>query len=224
MRKGNEAMRFTRIIAGTITAGLVGLVPVAVSSPANAATPYTTVVAITASTPGVAYGDDITIDGAVTDNTGGSASFGTATLQVYSTKNPVWTTVQTDDTAGSFIFFDVKPESNAQYKVVYSGFTAANGDTYSASESAPVAVAVQRTDSLKTKGLSVIGKIKPDFAKKKVVIKRKQGKKYVSWKKIKTDNKGVFRFKAPNKRGFKFSVTIPSDTHYVGFTKLYYVY
>ena len=216
-------MRFTRIIAGTITAGVVGLVPVSVSSPANAAVPYTTVVAATASAPGVVYGDDISINGAVTDTAGGSVFYGTATLQVYSSKNPVWTTVQTDETGGSFYFFDVKPESNSQYKVVYSGFTATNGDTYSVSESAPVTVAVQRADSLKTKGLSVIGKIKPDFAKKKVVIKRKQGKKYVSWKKVKTDSKGVFRFKAPSQRGFKFTVTIPSDTHYVGFTKGYYV-
>lgn len=216
-------MRFTRIIAGTVTAGLVGLVPMAVSSPADAAVPYTTVVAATASAPGVEYGDDISINGAVTDTAGGSVFYGTATLQVYSSKNPVWTTVQVDDTAGSFYFFDVKPESNSQYKVVYSGFTATNGDTYSVSESAPVTVAVQRTDSLKTKGLSVIGKIKPDFAKKKVVIKRKKGKKYVPFKKVKTDSKGVFRFKAPGKRGFKFTVTIPSDTDYVGFTKGYIV-
>ncbi|EON22932.1 MULTISPECIES: hypothetical protein [Nocardioides] len=217
-------MRFTRIIAGTITAGLVGLVPVAISSPASAATTYTTAVTITASAPGVEYGDDITINGAVTDTSGGSVFYGTASLQVYTTKTPVWTTIQTDDTAGSFFFFDVKPESNAQYKVVYSGFNASNGDVYTPSESAPATVGVQRTDTLKTKGLVILGKIKPDFANKKVVIKRKKGKKYVAWKKIKTNNKGAFRFKAPNQRGFKFSVTVPSDTHYFGFTKKYYVY
>jgi len=217
-------MRFTRIIAGTVTAGLVGLVPVAFSSPAQATVTYPTVATAEASAPGVIYGDDITINGAVTTSTGGTVTSGSAALQVYSSKTPVWTTIQTDESAGSYVFFDVKPESNSQYKVVYSGATETNGDVHTPSESAPVTVAVQRKTVLKTKGLVVIGKIKPDFAKKKVVIKRKKGKKYVAWKKVKTNSQGAFRFKAPGSRGFKFSVTIPADTHYIGFTTLYEVY
>ena len=51
-------MRFNRIITGTITAGLVGLVPVTVSSPASAAATYGTAVALEAGAPAVVYGDD----------------------------------------------------------------------------------------------------------------------------------------------------------------------
>jgi hypothetical protein len=218
-------MRFTRIIAGTLTAGLVGLVPVAISSPAEAAVTYQTVTTAESSVPSVTYGDDnVLISGNVGTTTGGTVTSGSVVLQVYSSKNPVWTTIQTDPTAGSYIFFDIKPESNSQYKVVYSGFTEANGDVYTPSESAPVAVSVERKAVFKTPGLYLVGKIKPDFARKKVILKRKQGKRYVAWKKVRTNRLGQFRVKAPDQRGFKFSVTIPSDRHYIGFTDFYQVY
>lgn len=218
-------MRFTRLIAGLTTAGLLGLAPVAISSPAGAATTYATASSISASVPQVTYGDDnLSINGAVTTDAGGSVFYGSVALQVYSAKNPVWTTIQTDDTAGSYFFFDIKPDSNSQYKVVYSGFTASNGDVYTPSESAPVAVGVERKAVFKTPGLLLVGKIKPDFKGKKVILKRKKGKKYVAWKKVRTNRKGAFRVKAPNRRGFKFSVTIPSDKLYVGFTDFYQVY
>ncbi|WP_107764768.1 hypothetical protein [Nocardioides terrigena] len=218
-------MRFTRLIAGLTTAGLLGLAPVAISSPADAATTYTTTSSIAASAPEVTYGDDsLSINGAVTTPDGGSVYTGSVALQVYSAKNPVWTTIQTDDSAGSYYFFDIKPDSNSLYKVVYSGITETNGDVYTPSESAPLAVGVKRKAVFKTPGLFLVGKIKPDFKRKKVVLKRKKGKKYVAWKKVRTNKKGVFRVKAPNKRGFKFSVTIPADKKYSGFTDYYQVY
>jgi hypothetical protein len=218
-------MRFTRLIAGLTTAGLLGLAPVALSAPAEAATTYATVSTVAASAPQVTYGDDnLSINGAVTTTAGGSVFYGTVALQTYSANNPVWTTIQTDDTAGSYYFFDIKPDSNSQYKVVYSGFTATNGDVYAPSESAPLGVGVKRKAVFKTPGLFLVGKIKPDFKHKKVILKRKKGKKYVAWKKVRTNQKGAFRVKAPNKRGFKFSVTIPSDRKYVGFTDYYQVY
>lgn len=216
-------MRFNRIITATVTAGVVGLVPVAVSSPASAATTYATAVALEADAPAVVFGDEVSFSGGVTDTTGGPASTGTISLQVYSGKNPAWTEIQTDTSPSSFFFSDVKPEANSQYKVVYSGATETDGDVYTPSESAAVTVGVQRKTVLKTKGLVVIGKVKPDFGKKKVVIQKKQGKKYVPFKKIKTNAKGAFRFKAPSNKGFKFSVTIPTDANYIGYTEVYEV-
>lgn len=217
-------MRFNRMITATVTAGLVGLVPVAVSSPASAAATYGTAVALEAGAPAVVYGDDVTFSGGVADTTAGNSVItGTVSLQVYSAKNPVWTEVQTDTSPSSFYFYDVKPEMNSQYKVVYSGATETDGDVYTPSESAAVTVGVQRKTVLKTKGLVVIGKVKPDFGKKKVVIKKKTGKKYVAFKKVKTNAKGAFRFKAPSNKGFKFSVTIPTDANYIGYTEVYEV-
>lgn len=213
-------MRFTRIITGTITAGLVGLVPVAVSSPASAATTYTTGVTATATAPGVVYGDDISITGAVTDTAGGSVFYGTATLQVYSTKTPVWTTIQTDDTAGSFYFFDVKPESNSQYQVVYSGFTATNGDVYQPSVSAPVSVGVQRKVTANNKTTTFFGKVTPDYAKKALKVERKFGKSWRKYKVIKTDANGKWRIKlpAPSRKKTFWRFSVAADTHFLGWS------
>ncbi len=217
-------MRFTRIITGTVTAGLVGLVPIAVGSPASATDNLTTTTTIsTSSEVPITYGDDITLSADVAASDGASAYRGTVTLQVYTPANPVWTTVATSDS--TYESFEVKPTTNAAYKVVYSGYTATSTfeDNYAASESAPFEVGVERKAAFKTPGLFLVGKITPDFGKEKVVLKRKQGKKFVAWKKVKTNKKGQFKVKAPNKRGFKFSVTIPGDADYVGFTDFYQV-
>ena len=225
MRKGNEAMRFTRIIAGTITAGLVGLVPVAVSSPANASDNLTTTTTVsTYSEVPITYGDEITLTADVAASDGASAYRGTVTLFVSTPAVPAWTPVATG--TSTYESFDVRPTTSAAYKIVYSGYAATSTyeDNYAASESAPFAVTVKRKAVFKTPGLYLVGKIKPDFGHKLVVLKQKQGKKYVAWKKVKTNGKGQFRVKAPNRSGFKFSVTIPSDASYIGFTDYYQVY
>lgn len=218
-------MRFTRIIAGTITAGLVGLVPVAVSSPAHATENLTTVTTVsTYSEVPITYGDDITLRADVAASDGRSAYKGTVTLFQSTPAVPTWTPVATG--TSTYESFEVKPTTNTAYKIVYSGYAATSTyeDNYAPSESAPFAVTVQRKAVFKTPGLYLVGKIKPDFAKKKVILKQKKGKRYVAWKKVRTNAKGQFRVKAPNRTGFKFSVTIPSDSKFVGFTDYYRVY
>ena len=218
-------MRFTRLIAGLTTAGLLGLAPVAISSPAEATENLTTTSTVsTYSTLPITVGEKITLRSDVAASDGGSAYKGTVTLQALTPKNPVWTTIATSET--TYGSFEVKPTINTAYKIVYSGYAAASQyeDNYAASESAPLAVGVKRKAVFKTPGLLLVGKIKPDFKRKKVILKRKKGKKYVAWKKVRTNRKGVFRVKAPDRRGFKFSVTIPSDKKYTGFTGFYQVY
>ena len=157
---------------------------------------------------------------------GDSVYEGTVTLYQMTATNPAWTPVATVESGGYLSFPNVKATINTAFKAVYSGATAVDTyhDTYAASESAPLGIGVKRKAVFKTPGLFLVGKIKPDFKRKKVVLKRKKGKKYVAWKKVRTNKKGVFRVKAPNKRGFKFSVTIPSDKKYTGFTDYYQVY
>ncbi|PUA82328.1 hypothetical protein [Nocardioides currus] len=217
-------MRFNRIIAGTVTAGLVGLVPVAVSSPASATDNLTTVTTVSSYTEvPITYGDTITLSSDVAASDGGSAYKGVVALQA-STDGVNFATVATGE--NSYSSFEVKPTANTLYKVVYSGYTATSTyeDNYAPSESAPFAVTVKRKAVFKTPGLFLVGKIKPDFGGKKVILKKKKGKKYVAWKKVKTNKKGAFRVKAPNKSGFKFTVTIPGDAKFVGFTEAYQVY
>jgi hypothetical protein len=218
-------MRFTRLIAGLTTAGLLGLAPVAISSPAEATDNLTTTSTVeTYSTLPITVGDEITLSAKVTGSDGLTALDGPVALQVYTPKNPVWTTVATDE--GGYASFQVKPSTNSAYKIVYGGYAATSTyeDNYAPSESVPLEVGVKRKAVFKTPGLFLVGKVKPDFKHKLVVLKRKQGKKYVAWKKVRTNKLGVFRVKAPNKRGFKFSVTIPADKKYVGFTDYYQVY
>ncbi len=219
-------MRLTRLTASLVTAGLLGLSPVALSAPANAATETlaTTTAVTTYSTLPITYGDEITLTSKVAGADGNSAYKGTVTLMVSTPSAPAWTPVTASET--TYEAFKVKPATNAAYKIVYSGYTAVNQyeDTYLPSESAPFAVSVARKAVFETPGLLLVGKITPDFGKKKVVLKRKKGKKYVAWKKVKTNKKGQFRVKAPNKSGFRFSVTIPSDASFTGYTGFYQVY
>lgn len=213
-------MRFTRIITGVITAGLVGLVPVAVSSPAEAATTYATASSLAADAPGVVYGDEVSLQGGVLDSAGASAYTGTVSLQVYSTKTPAWTTIQTDTSPSSYYFYDVKPESNSQYKVVYSGATETDGDVYQPSESAAVTVAVQRKVTADNKNTTFFGKVSPDYAKKKLKVERKFGKSWRKYKVIKTDAKGKWRIKlpAPSRKKTFWRFSVAADTHYAGWS------
>jgi hypothetical protein len=215
-------MRFTRLVAGLTTAGLLGLAPVAISSPADAATTYATVSSIAASAPQVTYGDDdLSINGAVTTTAGGSVFYGSVALQVYSTKNPVWTTIQTDDTAGSYFFFDIKPDSNSLYKVVYSGITASNGDVYTPSESAPVAVGVVRKVVFKNPRSTLIkGKVTPDYDRKPIKVQKKVGKKWKKYKSFKTSRTGTYSFRLPAPRRGKWTwkISVKGDAHYLGWS------
>jgi hypothetical protein len=194
-------MRFTRIITGTITAGLIGLVPVAVSSPASATVNLTTTTTLELSSGDnpLIYGDTVSLTGGVVGSDGGSAYDGTATLYQYTPSNPTWTPVSTVDASGYLYFSDLKPTSNVAYKVVYSGYaaTSAYEDNYAASESVPVNVGVTYKLNARTPGTSIVGKIKPSYAKKKVVIERKVGKTYKKYRTVKTNAKSAFRVKLP---------------------------
>lgn len=219
-------MRLTRTLTGLVSAGLLGLTPVALSAPAEATETVPTVTTVsTYSTLPITVGDSITLSPDVNKATdGGSVSYGAVSLYVSTPSVPAWTLVATGTNTYSGV--EVKPATNASYKFVYSGYTATSTyqDNYVASESAPFAVGVKRKAKFSTPGLFLKGKIKPDFKKKKVKLTRKKGKKYVAWKKVKTNKKGVFQVKAPNRRGFKFCATIPSDAKYTGFTSCYQVY
>ena len=222
-------MRLNRLVAGVVTAGLAVAGPVLVSAPAHAAT-VTTTTTISAMDTAYDYGDKIYISGKVTDPSGQSVytSGSSATLQVSTPATPAWTTIATESGSGSFYFDSFKATSNAQYKVVYSGGTSGSGsaaNTYTASESAPFSVTVARTVSVKEKGLKIVGKIKPDYAKKKVKILQvldKKGKKTKKFATLKTSKKSTFSFKAPGRRGFRFIAVIPGDAMNAGTTTLVY--
>lgn len=222
-------MRMPRLITGLVATGLLGLAPLAVSAPAHAENLTTTTTLEIGSDAMVSYGDEISFSGRVVASDTLGASDGSVSLQVYTPSNPVWTPVASYDGASFFSFYDVVPSSNAQYKVVYSGYaaTTAYEDTYAASESAPINVGVSRSIKAKTPGLRVVGKVTPSYAKSKVKVFRKVGKKYKAFKTVKTNKKSKFSVKLPAAgRGKKlyFRLYIKPDANFVATVDDYYTY
>ena len=73
-------MRITRLVAGTVTAGLLGLAPIAVAAPSQATVNLTTTTAATPSETQLQYGDDLYVSVDVDASNGSSAYRGTSTL------------------------------------------------------------------------------------------------------------------------------------------------
>jgi hypothetical protein len=221
-------MRITRLVSGLVTTGLVVTAPLVLSAaPAEAAVLGSTVTVNPLTSTELEFGDEIYISGIIKGADGKTPNSPTPVALVASTPaNPTWTVVGTDDSA-YFSFSDVKPQSNTTYKVIFGGGTSGFGgsaNTLTPSESAPVAVTVSREIKAKTQGLKVIGKVLPDYGKKKVkilqVVGKKKTKKYTT---VKTNKKGRFTFKAPNKTGFRFVVVVPADASFAGTYAEYHV-
>ena len=200
-------MRITRLVAGTVTAGLIGVTPIAISAPAHAdGQTYTPVITATLNISNAPYeapymyGGGFYVSGTVTDPSGVEGpSGGTASLQVLTSTNPAWTTIAVDESPSS-LFFDgeFRFTENAQYKVVYPGAAASSAyeDTFLAGESVAMSAPVARKVVFANpKGTLIKGKVTPDYAKKKIVIQvsKKEKKGYKKFKTIKTNKKGKYK-------------------------------
>lgn len=216
-------MRTTRLIAGTVSAGLLGLAPIAIATPSHAAPTWTTAVVATPSAAQLEYGDDfyISVDLTSSDGYSPGGADGTVTLFALEAGSSAWTPVATaENTYASF--YDVKPQMNTQYKVVYSGYTDTDqgtlGDNYSPSESAPFTIGVARKITAPSSGFVIKGKVTPDYANKKIVIKvsKKEKKGYKSWKTIKTNGKGKYKVRLPRRGGtWYWTFTTKADAKYL---------
>lgn len=215
-------MRITRLIAGTVSAGLLGVTPLAISAPAEAAVTVTTATSLTSEKTTYVYGDKIYFDSAVTTSDPNNAyAPGSATLYVLTPGSTTWAPISSDEGVSYLYFTDVTAVSNAQYKVVYPGGTDATGDVYLASESAPFTIATARKMTIKNpRGTFVKGKIKPDYKKKKVVVQKKVGKKWKKFRTLKTTKKSAFQTTLPasRKRTF-FRFVVKGNSKFVASTQ-----
>lgn len=231
-------MRITRLVAGTVTAGLIGIVPIAISAPAHAdGLTYTPVITATLNVTSSPYeapymsGGGFYFSGTVTDASGiNTPSGGQAFLQVLTASNPVWTTIGTDDSPG-FLFFDAdyKFSENAQYKVVFTGSTATSqfDDSYVAGESlATIAPVTRKVAFSNPKGTLIKGKVTPGYGKKKIKVAKKVGKKFKKFKTYKTNKAGKFKFTLPAPRRGKtqFRITVPGNSQYTKWETKGYTY
>ncbi len=213
-------MRITRLVAGTVTAGLLGFTPIAVSAPAQAATENLTTTTVAApDKTKIEFGDEISVSADIDSSDGLTPSGkGTATLLAMEAKTTEWTAVATASPGSSF--YGVKPKMNTFYKVAYSGYaaTSAYENNYAVSESETFAVGVARQITHPSSGFVLKGKVKPNYAKKKVVIqaskKQKNGYKKVAT--IKTDKRGKYKFTLPKRRGkWYWVISVKGDSKYL---------
>jgi hypothetical protein len=212
-------MRITRLVAGTVTAGLLGLTPIAVAAPSQASENLTTTTVATPSATKVEHGEDIYVSVDVDASDGYSATYGTSTLYAMEAGTTAWVPVATG-TYASTSFYDVKPQATTTYKVVYSGYAATSTyqDNYAPSESAPFTVGVARKITYPSSGFVLKGKVTPDYGKKKIVIKvsRKQKKGYKSFKTIKTTSAGKYKVALPKRGGtWYWSFTVKGDSRFL---------
>jgi hypothetical protein len=214
-------MRITRLVAGSVTAGLLGLTPIAIAAPSEAAVTVATSTVSTPSVTQVVYGDtfDVSVDVDAQDGLG--VYDGTSTLYAMEAGSTAWVPVATG-TYPTSSFYDVKPAAETTYKVVYGGYTDPDqgtyGKNYTASESATFTVEVARKITYPSSGFVIKGKVTPSYAKKKIVIKvsRKQNKGYKSFRTIKTTSAGKYRTTLPHRGGtWYWSFVVKGDAKYL---------
>lgn len=192
-------MRLRRVLAAAVATALAAPVAVLATSaaPASAAV-ATKIVGGTdgkpwiyrssyATQPGVpVFGDTLNLSIEVADANGAQVYNGTLTVQQKLAGKKSWKTIKTSSTA--YLFDTIKAKGNATYRVLYSG----SGD-YSPS-GAQGKVKVQRKfdiDTISGKRAGLKGKVSPKF-KGKIVVLKKQGKKWKKWKTVRTNKKSRF--------------------------------
>ena len=217
-------MHFTRLVAGTVTAGLLGLTPLAVSAPANATDNLTTTVTLEQNygSTRLTYGEEVSFISEVTASDGGSPynEADTVTLWAMPAGTSTWTAVESQPGSGYISWTNFKPQQSTAYKVTYSGGTATStySDNYAASESAPVAIGVARKITYPRSGFVLKGKVTPNYVKKKIVIKvsKKKNKGFKSFKTIKTTSTGKYKVTLPRRGGtWYWTFTTKGDSKYL---------
>jgi hypothetical protein len=199
-------MRITRLVAGSVTAGLIGLTPIAIAAPSHAADNWTTTTTAAPDKTRIVYGEAVNIVVDVDGSDGLGPSSGTSTLYAMEAGSTAWVPVATGAYPGSD-FYPVEPTRNTTYKVVFGGYTdpvqTQYSDNYAPSESATFTVQVARKITYPSSGFVIKGKVTPDYAKKKIVIKvsKKQNKGYKSFRTIKTNAKGKYKITLPRRGG-----------------------
>lgn len=231
-------MRITRLVAGTVTAGLIGITPLAISAPAQAdGQTYTPVITANLNVTDAPFeapymsGGGFYVSGTITDPSGiESPSGGQAFLQVLTASNPTWTTIAVDDSPG-YLFFDgdFRFTENAQYKVAFTGSTAINqyDDNYLTGESVAIAAPVTRKVVFSNpRGTLIKGKVTPNYGKKKIKVAKLVGKKWKKYKTFKTTRAGKYRFTLPAPRRGKtqWRITVPGNSQYTKWETKGYTY
>lgn len=212
------------LLRGAIAAVALSLAPVAVvttASPASAAADVST-----SSTFGSApakralFGDPFFASGNVEAADGSIVDVGVKQLQRRAKGSDSWKTVATDDLAdddfGGFDEYD-KHQGNATFRVAYTG--GVDGETtYLPSVSTVITVKVFRNFTGKDVSKRVPAvkvKFSPKFGNKQILVQKKQGKKWKTFKKVKTNKKGQALVSGPgSSKGIKYRLVAPGNKQF----------
>ena len=218
------------LLRGIVAAMALSLAPVAVvttsAAPANAAETVTTT---TSFDPDIdrrgQAGGYFSVTGSVKTAEGSGPLAGTAYLQGLAPGSKTWKNLGSDDSPGFAYYPDYdKYKTNTKLRIYFAGGTYSPGTSservYPPSVSKVLSVKVSRRFDIK----SVSGKrqptadvkVSPKFGKKKLLVQKKQGKKYKTFRKVKTNKKGKVRLSLPGSRkGITYLLVAPGDKRYV---------
>lgn len=207
-------MSVRRVLATTLVSTLVASATAIGTTPASAGTTTTGTRIVSGSSnapwisasgyqdqPGaVVTGGTLSLSINVETTDGADVFDGTITVLRLLAGASQWQTVATSDNA--WLYDSVPAQRNATYKVLYSGTS-----TYEPSETA-AAVPVQKKLALTPESgrrLGLAGKITPR-GKNKVVVLKKQGRRWKKFKTVTSNRKGRFfaAVTAPRRRGAKY--------------------
>lgn len=188
-----------RLLTGAVAAALLGVTPVAISTAPAAAAAATTVTIERAWPSGnpVEFNDEVKFVSSVTS--GGSSVYdGTVHLQRRKADGS-WATVQTQGASGYVSWNEFRAKSKGTYRAVYTGY----GSTYAGDVSSARGLPVARKLTIKSKsarkGVKFIGKVKPTYKRKKVVIHKKVKGKWRKYRTVRTNKRSKFTTKLPAK-------------------------
>lgn len=227
-------MRLIGRITSLATATALGLFPIASTAAVEASEPLATMSELHARSYGsppvevdtVVYGDEVDLYGQVLASDGSYAQHGDAILQLRTPTNSTWTTVAPADWPGTFAFHYFRPTSNAEYRILYNGYTAASSTevSYAPSQSAPISIDVSRAITVKPSRSGLVGTVSPDYTHRKVKVLRKVDGKFTPYTSVKTNSASKFRVRlsTPEKSSdLRLKFVIPRGPDFVRTIKKY---
>lgn len=229
-----KSLRRAVILAVAMVASSLSLVTLS-TAPAHA-TAYNSFSELHSNYSAIRYGSAITLTARVGyDEVNPTyVNAGTATLQRQVYGATTWSnfSVRTIDSTTGDITWTIKPSKTTKYRIAYSG-GAYNADTYSASTSNIVRVAVRRNlnDNFRRSDRLFYGKVAPKFANRAVYIQKStctnptgSSCSWSAYKTIRTNGTSNWSLKLPvYARKTHFRAYIPASSGYAGSLSNYYV-
>jgi hypothetical protein len=217
-------MRLAQHVASLVAVSLLGLAPLTLAAPANAIESAATAPTLTFGyKTGVTYGESTYLTAKVLDKASGENVYDGATQLQASIRGGAWRNVGISHRSGGYVSFDnVKPTEKTKYRIVYTGAigysSARRADVqYTNSVSNVITLKVARKVTAPKRGLTLKGKVTPQFSKKKITIKvsKRQNRGCKKWKVIRTDAKGKYKVKLPKIKGTRYwQVVVPKDSRF----------